>query len=192
MISRSRRARVLVAPLLLVLLAACGPRQARPVDASKVAAAHLDPCPAAANRIAGGLPHVTLPCLDGKGSVDLAGLRGPMLVNVWFSACQPCQKEAPLVQQFDAAAKGRVAVLGVDAEPYPNDGLDFAISYRLSYPSVSDQHLEAQTKLGVQGFPSTYFVDAAGHLVGPPQIGPFLTYAALVAAVKSHFDISVP
>jgi thiol-disulfide isomerase/thioredoxin len=189
-------ARVLATPVLLVLLAACNPSisppSARPVDASKVTAAHLDPCPTAGKQVSGGLPHLTLPCLDGKGSVDLAGLRGPMLVNVWFSTCQPCQHEARFVEQLRVAAKGRVQVLGIDVEPKPDDGLDFAITYGLHYPSISDQHVVVQGKLGLQGFPSTYFVDATGHLTGQPQIGPFASYADLVAAVHRNLGVSVP
>ncbi|MDX6254768.1 MAG: hypothetical protein QOJ11_1102 [Frankiales bacterium] len=186
----------LLAPLLLASLVACNPSvtppSARPVDASKVTAARLDPCPAAGKQVSGGLPHLTLPCLDGTGSVDLAGLRGPMLVNVWYSTCEPCQKEAKFVEQFWAAAKGKVQVLGIDVEPQPNEGLDFAIAYRLHYPSISDQHVVVQGKLGLQGFPSTYFVDATGHLTGQPQIGPFTTYADLVAAVHRNLGVSVP
>jgi cytochrome c biogenesis protein CcmG/thiol:disulfide interchange protein DsbE len=194
--SRRRLGRALAAPLLLALLAACNPSisptQERPVDASKVTEARLDPCPAAGKPVSGGLPQVSLPCLDGKERVDLAGLKGPMLVNVWYSTCPPCKDEAHLVEQFRTSAKGKVQVLGVDVEPQPNSGLDFAINLGLHYPSVSDQHIEAQSKLGVQGFPSTYFLDATGHLVDPPQIGQFHSLAEIKAAVKAHLGVTVP
>ena len=50
------------------------------------AATHIAPCPtsvAGTEGVPGGLPDMTLPCLGGGRSVDLAGLRGPLLVNFW-------------------------------------------------------------------------------------------------------------
>ena len=37
-----------------------------------------------------------LPCLDGVGSTAFEAIRGPVLVNVWGSWCEPCQQEIPL------------------------------------------------------------------------------------------------
>src|SRR5215218_9862792 len=45
-------------------------------------------------------PPLALPRLDGDGTVSLASLRGKaVVVNFWASWCEPCKKEAPLLQQ---------------------------------------------------------------------------------------------
>jgi cytochrome c biogenesis protein CcmG/thiol:disulfide interchange protein DsbE len=194
----SRHRRVLVAaPLLATLLAGCNasltPPSYRPVkDPSLVTAAALKPCPTAGKPVSGGLPHLTLHCLDGSTTVDLAGLKGPMLINVWSSTCGPCKDEAPAVDKFRLAATGKVAVLGIDSDPYPDDGLNFAVKVGLHYPSLSDQHNDTPGKLKYATLPASYFLDATGHLVGPTQIAAFASVDEIKAAVKAHLGITVP
>jgi thiol-disulfide isomerase/thioredoxin len=188
---------LLVAVVLGALLSACNPSVSPPAyqgvqDPSLVTAAALEPCPVSGAPIANGLPKITLHCLDGKGTVDLAGLRGPALINFWYSTCPDCRTEAPLLEAFRRAAKGSVAVLGIDTDLHPDDGLKFAISAPVHYASVVDEHSDVPPKLAVIGYPSTYFLDAAGHLVGPPHPGLFKSAAELRAAVKARLGITVP
>src|SRR4051794_3552150 len=144
--------RALLAPFLLAALAACNPSVSPPSynavkDPSLVSAAALEPCPTSGRPVSGGLPRLTLHCLDGNGTVNLAGVRGPALINVWASNCGPCIKEAPSIDQFRKAAKGKVLVLGIDADVYPDDGLSFARKIGLHYPSVIDEHTDVNAKL---------------------------------------------
>lgn len=196
MTSRRRLARGLAAPLLL-LLAACNPSitppsYRAPADRSLITAADLESCPSAGRAISGGLPHLTLHCLDDSGTVDLAGIKGPAVINVWSSSCLPCRTESPHLESYRKAAKGTVLVLGIDIDPYPDDGLRFASNQGLHYPSVVDEHVQVQGKLKVATLPMSFFLDAAGHLVGNPQIQPFGSEAEIAAAVKSHLGISLP
>jgi thiol-disulfide isomerase/thioredoxin len=193
--SQARRA--LTAALFLALASACNPSIGAPgynavKDPSLVTAAALAPCPTTGQPVTGGLPKITLHCLDGNGTVDLAGVRGPALINVWASNCGPCIKEAPAIERFREAAKGKVLVLGIDSEPFPDDGLSFARKVGLHYASVIDEHTDVNGKLKLVGYPTSYFLDAAGHLIGPAQSGAFGSIAAIKAAVKAHLGVSVP
>jgi thiol-disulfide isomerase/thioredoxin len=120
--------------------------------------------------VSGGLPAVTLPCLGGGPPVELAGLRGPLLVNVWGSWCLPCQKEAPYFTAVYDADRTKVRFLGVDDEDDPNSALDFATHVRppMRYPSVVDddkQVLLALKSSGPIAVPTTLFVAASGRIV---------------------------
>jgi cytochrome c biogenesis protein CcmG/thiol:disulfide interchange protein DsbE len=55
-----------------------------PLRASLIAQAKLPDCPTttAAGKISNGLPSLTLPCLANGPRVELAKLRGPLVVNV--------------------------------------------------------------------------------------------------------------
>ena len=139
-------------------------------SASMIAKANLPACPAVtgAAKVDGGLPALTLPCLGDGPKVDLAKLRGPMVVNIWAGPCPPCKAEAPLIQQFNAAAVGRVGVLGVVDGAYPDtpdDALDASRGLGLHYPSLFDEHGKLVELVRASGIPMTLLVDAQGKVV---------------------------
>jgi thiol-disulfide isomerase/thioredoxin len=151
------------------------------------AGAGVEPCPAGggSNR----LPAVRLRCLGGSGTVDLAGLRGPAVVNVGWSACAPCREEAPALRAL--AESGKVTVLMVDDEPEPDDGLRFAIAEKFHFAMVSDQHGTIEGALPVRGFPTTFFVRADGTLAGVPFYNALPTGAALGTLVSERLGVSL-
>jgi cytochrome c biogenesis protein CcmG/thiol:disulfide interchange protein DsbE len=85
------------------------------------------------------LPKATLqPFGDGQ-PVDLADLRGPMVVNLWASWCVPCARELPYYQDFSKKYAGRVDVLGVDWQETRVDRARTLITRAgVTYPLVSD------------------------------------------------------
>jgi cytochrome c biogenesis protein CcmG, thiol:disulfide interchange protein DsbE len=189
-IRRRALLRVVVLSASLALLAGCNPSltppQFRTPDPSLVSQAALATCPTSGSAVKGGLPKVTLHCMGDGPSVDLAGLRGPAIVNAWYSACQPCKAEAPILAKFETEAGGKVLMLGVDSEAYPDPGLDFAYNENLHFAMLTDQH----TDFVVPHFPSTYFLDAAGHLVGQP-LSPIMSLQQLKDAVRTRLGVTV-
>jgi thiol-disulfide isomerase/thioredoxin len=163
----------------------------RSADPALVARARLEPCPrTAGGRVSGGLPPVTLRCITGRGSVDLAGIRGPALVNIGWSGCAPCGREAPVLQRFSAAAAGRVAVLGVDVED-PDSGLHFAIAAGVHYPMASDPHELVKDAGLVRAYPVTYLVDADGR-VAATRYRVYGSVDAVRADVRHYLGVAVP
>ncbi len=100
---------VLVVAALLVNRATAKHNSSTPLRASLIAAAHLPDCPAAtgAGAVADGLPSYTFPCLGNGPKVDLAKLRGPLLINIWAGPCTECKLEAPELRSFATAAAGQ-------------------------------------------------------------------------------------
>lgn len=185
--------RLLVGTAVVALTAGCQltPPSFRAPHPDVVTQAALDPCPTSGTPVTGGLPKLTLHCLDGKSKVDLAGLRGPAIINFWYSSCPPCGDEAKYLGQFAATAKGKVLVLGIDSEPYPDPALQFEHDRNLHYPSVSDQHADVGPKMKVGYFPTTYFLDSAGHLAGKPFVAAFSSSSQIAQEVKAHLGVSV-
>lgn len=163
-------------------------------DPALVAQAALAPCPPTPARQAADpgrhLPALRLPCVGSGAAVDLAALRGPALVNLWWSGCEPCREESPLLQRLSAAAAGRVRVLGVDVEE-PDAGLRFAIAEGLHYPMVSDPHESVKDAGLLPGYPVTYFVDASGRRVAAHP-GAYASAGALRADVRRYLGVDVP
>jgi cytochrome c biogenesis protein CcmG, thiol:disulfide interchange protein DsbE len=134
------------------------------------AAAHIEPCPPSRGHVepkAGGLPAITLPCLGGGRSVDLAGLSGtPTVINFWSQTCGPCRSESPILQRVHRATKDRLRVLGVDwQDPRPSYAIAFARQLGLTYPQLADPDGATRGPLRIVGLPITVFVSASGRVV---------------------------
>lgn len=141
----------------------------------------------------GGLPEVTLPCLGGGPDVDLAALRGPMILNLWGSWCGPCRKEMPAVADFYDRYGDQVPVIGIDyQDPQTGAALEFAKKSGVTYPLVADTQgsLDARdpfpARMVVPGF---VFVDANGQAT--LAVGGVDSVDDLVDLVDHHLGVAL-
>lgn len=113
-----------------------------------------------------GLPDVTLPCLGGGADVNVASLRGPLVVNFWAVTCGPCRREMPIYQDFFEKYGDRVAVVGVDYNDFaPRDALELVRDTGVTYPSLADPGTElALASLSIPALPAIAFVDEDGRM----------------------------
>ena len=176
-----RRVATAVAALAAVVLvmggctATPGPGPARiDVDTPELREAKRDagvePCvPGEADPVEGGLPAVTLPCFGGGPDVDLATVRGPVVVSLWASWCGPCRKEMPVLQGFHERHGDRVPVLGVDyQDSQPGAAMELVRDSGVTYPLLADPQaaLDGATPFPrLSGLPFLALVDADGEVV---------------------------
>lgn len=180
----SARVRCVVAAVLLTVLAACAPTSdgdgpplgAGPVDVDvdtpelrrlKQRAGVANCRPGTGEPVDGGLPDVTLRCLGGGPDVNVASLRGPMVVNFWASWCGPCRRELPFYQAFAEKYAGRVAVLGIDYDDVqPQAALELVEDTGVTFPLLADPGTElAAAGANIPGLPAIAFVDESGRMV---------------------------
>jgi thiol-disulfide isomerase/thioredoxin len=141
------------------------------------------------------LPHVTLACLGGGPSVDLASLKGPMLLSFWYAGCGPCKKEMPALEAFDKAHGNQVPVIGVDLlDLYPASAIAMMHRHGATYPSLADpggdlQDTETFAKVS-GGLPRLYFVDAQGR-VTYEHAGGVDSEAELADLVRQHLGVDL-
>ena len=159
------------------------------------AEAGVQPCPkttAAVSEASHALPDVTLPCLGGGSSVNLAELRGPLLLNLWAQNCQPCKDESPILQQVAEEYRGEVRVIGVDwQDMLPDYALAMVGQLGVTYPQLADPVGATRAALDVQGLPYTYFVTRAGAVayVNP---GPLQSVAQVRDLIDAHLGVAPP
>ncbi len=123
------------------------------------------------------LPTFSLASLTGSSTVTSASLEGkPVVINFWASWCEPCRREAPLLDRLHEEFEGRgLVVLGVDVQDVPIAAREFVEEYDLGYPIVEDldQVLFGELK-EADGLPQTYFVTAQGEIVSSGVAAPVL------------------
>lgn len=97
--------------------------------------------------------------------VSLADYAGtPVVVNIWASWCTGCQAEARDLAAF-AAAHPDVQVVGIDTQDTRADAKGFYREFGWKHPSIEDRSGALAAKLGLQGLPTTFFLDRNHRLV---------------------------
>lgn len=134
-------------------------------------------------------PRLHLPRLDAPGKLDLASLRGKVVVvNFWQSTCLPCKQEARTVAAAARAWRKRgVVFVGVDALDSTGAARRYLAKYGVDYPNVRDAVATQYPDWGVTGVPETFFVDRQGRVVPPHITGP-ASRAALDAGIERARD----
>jgi len=115
----------------------------------------------------------TLPRLDKPGRLELASLRGKVVVlNFWASWCVPCKQEAPALETVwrEYRAKG-VVVVGVDSEDFSGDARSFMRKYGITYPVVREGGRDLYGPYGISGVPETRVIDRSGKYAGTQFYG---------------------
>jgi thiol-disulfide isomerase/thioredoxin len=110
-------------------------------------------------------PALVLPARDG-GTVDLASLKGEVvMINFWATWCGPCRQEMPLLAQLHAKYEPLgFTLLGVNVEPDSAAAVDWLKGVPVSFPILFDKDSAVAGRFGVEGMPSTVFVDRNGQV----------------------------
>jgi cytochrome c biogenesis protein CcmG/thiol:disulfide interchange protein DsbE len=114
-------------------------------------------------------PAFTLQSLADPGQrVSLAAYRGhPVILNFFASWCVPCKKETPLLANYYKASKGKVAIIGVDADDSATAARRFLAANGVAYPVGFETTPALANAYGVSeiGIPETFFLDARHRIV---------------------------
>ena len=120
---------------------------------------------------------------DGTHSVDLAKLRGRVVVvNFWASWCQPCVEELPSLTALQRGLP-QVQIVTISMDTDPDAYRRFLVRYHVELFSILDGPEGANAKFNTFRPPETYVIDKSGIIrrkfIGPqdwtsPEIVNFL------------------
>jgi thiol-disulfide isomerase/thioredoxin len=109
-----------------------------------------------------------------EGAVEIAGtdpvtgrsvdLATPLVLNVWGSWCPGCNAEAADLARF-ARSHPNVQVVGIDTQDTSSAAKSFYRKWGWQHPSIADPKGELAARLGVQGYPTTFFLNARHQVV---------------------------
>jgi thiol-disulfide isomerase/thioredoxin len=114
-------------------------------------------------------PDFTLNVLAGNGkTIQLSSLKGkPVVVNFWATYCEPCKKEMPSLAELQKQYEPEgLQILGIVMDdPGEKTILDFTRKMGVNYPVLVGTDKVADTYGGVDGLPTTFYVDRSGKVV---------------------------
>jgi cytochrome c biogenesis protein CcmG/thiol:disulfide interchange protein DsbE len=136
----------------------------------------------------GPAPTFSLPVLGGDGTVDLASLRGQVVVlNFWASWCRPCREEHPaLLAAWERYRERGVVIVGVGFEDTEEGALAYAEELGGDWPLVSDPGSRTAIDYGVFGVPETFVIAPDGTIAGK-NVGA-VTYEWLEEHIEDALD----
>jgi cytochrome c biogenesis protein CcmG, thiol:disulfide interchange protein DsbE len=132
---------------------------------------------------------ITPGCLDSSKGVNVAAIKGPAIINVWGSWCEPCKKELPYLSEFYQTLDPRIQLIGVDVEEKQiEDGRMFARTHGIMWPNLFDSDGSTRKYFGM-GVPVSWFIDENGKVLYK-KIGPFQSTEEIRTLSFRYFGIS--
>jgi len=164
----------------LLALTSCG--NSEPVVTGEVVACNhitLTPNPS---------EEVVAECLDSSPGVNVAAIKGPAIINVWGSWCDPCKEELPYFSEFFQTMDPQIQLIGVDVEEKRiEDGRMFARTHGIMWPNLYDADGSTRKYFGM-GVPVTWFIDGNGKVLYK-KIGPFNSTEELRTMAFKYFGL---
>ena len=100
----------------------CGAPNRAPLDSLRDGKAHCGNCKAAL-----AMPAKPVETTDKLFESEVLKGELPVLVDFWASWCAPCRMMAPVLEQFAAKHAGRVKVVKLDTEAYPQTAAPYNV-----------------------------------------------------------------
>ena len=131
------------------------------------------------------LPQASLLTLDNK-TIDSNTLIGkPLILNFWYSTCEPCRREMPVLAASAATHSSTVRFVGVNMNDSVETATAFAEKYNVLYDIMFDPSGSFISDLGIATAPMTLFVDAQGIIVD--QVAGEITADKLKSLITKWF-----
>ena len=112
------------------------------------------------------LPDLALTSTNGE-TISISDLFGkPMIVNVWYSTCEPCRREMPVLASAADRYLNKVRFVGINIKDSANVAKEFADTYGVKFDLLLDTNGQFITTLGIATAPMTLAVSAQGQVIG--------------------------
>ena len=111
------------------------------------------------------LPRVDVLTENGTTISSSRWVGSPLVINFWYSTCEPCRREMPLLAQTAQRFGRDVRFIGVNLNDSPTVARSFADRYGVTYDLVFDNDGNLARQLGVATAPVTIFVSADGVIL---------------------------
>lgn len=164
----------------LLMLSACG--KSEPIITGEIVACnHID-------LIENPTQEVAAECLDSSPGVNIAAIKGPAIINVWGSWCDPCKEEIPYFAEYFQTKDPQIQLIGVDVEEKRiEDGRMFARTHGIMWPNLFDGDGSTRKYFGM-GVPVTWFIDSDGKVLYK-KIGPIKSVEELRTLSFKYFGL---
>jgi cytochrome c biogenesis protein CcmG/thiol:disulfide interchange protein DsbE len=111
-------------------------------------------------------PNFTLPRLDGDGTVELAAIKKPRVLDFFASWCYACPYESKRLERYSRQYGNKIAFVGVNTDDFSSDAKRYVHKYGLTYTIVREQGRKVLNTWGGLPIPRIFFIDRNGKVIG--------------------------
>jgi cytochrome c biogenesis protein CcmG, thiol:disulfide interchange protein DsbE len=115
-------------------------------------------------------PNFRLKRLDGKGTVELASIKKPRVLDFFASWCAPCAYESQRLQKYSRRYGNKIAFIGVNTDDFKADAERYVRRYRLTYTVVRERGRKTLNVWGGLPLPRIFFINRDGKVIGQLEI----------------------
>jgi peroxiredoxin len=112
------------------------------------------------------LPAIKLENVDGQEISTQSLLNKPLIINVWYSTCEPCRRELPALANADMQYRNLVRFVGVNIKDSATVAREFAAQYGVEFELLLDKNGLFISRLGIATAPITLAIDPQGVIIG--------------------------
>ena len=112
------------------------------------------------------LPAIKLENIEGQEVSTQSLLNKPLIINVWYSTCEPCRRELPALANADTQYRDQVRFVGVNIKDSATVAKEFASQYGVKFELLLDKNGLFISQLGIATAPVTLAIDSQGLIVG--------------------------
>ena len=112
------------------------------------------------------LPAIKLETVEGQEVSTQSLLNKPLIINVWYSTCEPCRRELPALANADMQYRNLVRFVGVNIKDSATVAKEFAAQYGAEFELLLDKNGLFISKLGIATAPVTLAIDPQGVIIG--------------------------
>jgi len=118
------------------------------------------------NRLTGlQLPNIELENVAGEKISTQSLLGAPIILNIWYSTCEPCRRELPVLASAAMRYRDQVRFIGVNIKDSASVAEEFAAQYGVKFELLFDTNGQFISQLGIATAPVTLAVDAQGKII---------------------------
>ena len=111
------------------------------------------------------LPSIELENVAGQKIYTQSLLGAPIILNIWYSTCEPCRRELPVLASAAARYRDQVRFVGVNIKDSASVAEQFASQYGVKFELLFDTKGLFISQLGIATAPVTLAVDAQGKII---------------------------
>ena len=111
------------------------------------------------------LPNIELAKVTGEKISTQSLLGAPLILNIWYSTCEPCRRELPVLASAALQHGDKVRFVGVNIKDSASVAEKFAAQYGVKFELLFDINGQFVSQLGIATAPVTLAIDARGKII---------------------------